>query len=84
MVHCLWTAKNADKILVLVDGEVTEEGTHQELLDKDSMDDWCANDVAVEVGASAKDECKVSELGEQRPHLSDGLSGQMKLRADRL
>ena len=34
IAHRLSTVKNADKILVLKDGKVIEEGTHQELIDK--------------------------------------------------
>ncbi|MDQ8005153.1 MAG: ABC transporter ATP-binding protein [Pedobacter sp.] len=33
IAHRISTIKNADKILVLEDGEIIEEGTHQELLD---------------------------------------------------
>lgn len=31
MAHRLSTVKNADKIVVLEDGEIVEEGTHAEL-----------------------------------------------------
>jgi len=37
IAHRLSTIKNADKILVLVDGEVEEEGTHRELIENDGM-----------------------------------------------
>jgi len=37
IAHRLSTIKNADKILVLVDGEIEEEGTHGELIDEDGM-----------------------------------------------
>merc|ERR1719162_2880243 len=37
IAHRLSTIKNADKILVLVDGEVEEEGTHQQLIGNDGM-----------------------------------------------
>ncbi|MFW5982201.1 MAG: ABC transporter ATP-binding protein, partial [Halanaerobiaceae bacterium] len=34
IAHRLWTVKNADRILVLKDGQIIEEGTHQELISK--------------------------------------------------
>ena len=34
IAHRLSTVKNADKIVVLSDGAVVEEGTHEELVDK--------------------------------------------------
>ena len=37
IAHRLWTIRYADKILVLHRGEVREEGTHLELLEKDSI-----------------------------------------------
>lgn len=35
IAHRLSTLRNADKLLVLENGEILEEGTHEELLDKD-------------------------------------------------
>ena len=32
MVHCLSTVANADRILVLENGQIAEEGRHEELL----------------------------------------------------
>ncbi len=34
VAHRLSTVKNADRILVITDGEITEEGTHEELVEK--------------------------------------------------
>ena len=34
IAHRLSTITNADKIVVLEDGSIVEEGTHQELMDK--------------------------------------------------
>ena len=48
---------------MLVDGEVVEEGSHQELLDKDSMYALLVREQRGGRGASANDEYKVSELG---------------------
>ncbi len=35
IAHRLWTVRNADKILVLKDGEIQERGAHKELLQKE-------------------------------------------------
>jgi ABC-type multidrug transport system fused ATPase/permease subunit len=37
IVHRLGTIRNVDNIIVLKDGRVAEEGTHDELLKKESM-----------------------------------------------
>jgi ABC-type multidrug transport system fused ATPase/permease subunit len=34
IAHRLWTVKNADKIIVLKDGEIIETGSYQELLEE--------------------------------------------------
>ena len=34
IAHCLSTIKNADKILVMQEGNIVEQGTHEELLKK--------------------------------------------------
>ncbi|MFW5981143.1 MAG: ABC transporter ATP-binding protein [bacterium] len=36
IAHRLSTLKNADKLIVIEDGEIVEEGNHQELLDKEN------------------------------------------------
>ncbi len=35
IAHRMWTVRNADKILVLKDGEIVERGDHQELIEKE-------------------------------------------------
>ncbi|MFW6144696.1 MAG: ATP-binding cassette domain-containing protein, partial [Candidatus Natronoplasma sp.] len=35
IAHRLWTVQNADKILVLKNGEIVERGSHEELLKED-------------------------------------------------
>lgn len=37
IAHRLSTVKNADNIIVLEDGEIKEQGTHDELLAKNSL-----------------------------------------------
>ena len=37
IAHRLSTIRDADKIIVLKDGEVAEEGRHQELVDKNGL-----------------------------------------------
>lgn len=37
MSHRLPSIRNADKIIVLVDGEIAEIGTHQELMGEKSL-----------------------------------------------
>jgi ABC-type multidrug transport system fused ATPase/permease subunit len=37
IAHRLSTIRNADQILVLKQGEITERGTHQELLEKEGL-----------------------------------------------
>ncbi len=37
IAHRLWTVKNADKIIVIKDGEIVESGKHEELLQKDGF-----------------------------------------------
>ncbi len=37
VAHRLSTVKNADRILVITDGEITERGTHEELLEKSGV-----------------------------------------------
>ncbi|MFP4015601.1 MAG: ABC transporter ATP-binding protein [Halanaerobiales bacterium] len=34
IAHRLWTVRNADKIIVIKDGRIVEEGTHRELISK--------------------------------------------------
>lgn len=37
IAHCLSTIRNADRILVLKDGDIVEQGTHEQLLEKKGM-----------------------------------------------
>jgi len=37
IAHRLWTLKTADRILVLQDGQVSQYGTHEELLEKEGL-----------------------------------------------
>lgn len=37
IAHRLWTLKNADKILVIENGEIKQYGTHSELTEKDGL-----------------------------------------------
>ncbi|MFW6030212.1 MAG: ABC transporter ATP-binding protein [Halanaerobiales bacterium] len=37
IAHRLWTVKNADKIIVIKDGEIVEKGKHEELLQRDGF-----------------------------------------------
>lgn len=37
IAHRLSTVKDADRILVVEDGEITERGAHEELLDEDGL-----------------------------------------------
>ena len=37
VAHRLSTVKNADEILVLTDGQITERGTHKELVEKGGL-----------------------------------------------
>ena len=37
IAHRLWTVKNADKIIVIKDGEIVESGKHEELLKKEGF-----------------------------------------------
>lgn len=47
IAHRLSTVRDADRILVLDDGEIVERGTHEELLDRDGL---YANLWGVQVG----------------------------------
>ena len=38
IAHRLWTLKTADKILVLKGGQISQYGTHEELLDQPDVD----------------------------------------------